>query len=99
MKVLERKVELKHFLLGGYTIGFVAGCLGGLLSTISTTFTLSFSFESIFCIVVVLPIFYWVYRYSGMVFNDETMKMKLLYFFISMLGLFFGLFFSELLLS
>ena len=62
-------------------------------------YSFSFSFESIFCIVVVLPIFYWVYRYSGMVFNDETMKMKLLYFFILMLGLSFGLFFSELLLS
>ncbi|MER2061278.1 MAG: hypothetical protein ABTA16_20960, partial [Niallia sp.] len=67
---MEKKVELKHFLLGGYTIGFVAGCLAGLPLKISTTFNLSFSFESIFCIVVVLPIIYWVYRYSGLVFND-----------------------------
>ena len=96
---MERKVELKHFLLGGYTIGFVVGCLTSLLSKISTTVNLSFSFESIFCIVVVLPIIYWVYRYSGMVFDDQTMKMKLLYAFILLLGFSFGIFFFELLLS
>lgn len=97
--MLERKIELEHFLLGSYTIGFVAGCLGGLLTKISTIFNFNFSFETIFCILVVLPIFYWVYRYSGMVFNDQTMKIKLLYAFILIIGLFLGLIFSELLLG
>ena len=97
MKILEGKVELKHFLLGGYTIGFVLGSLVFFLTEINKDFQLSFSFENILCIIVVLPIFYWVYRYSGMVFDDQTMKMKLLYSFILILGFSFGIFFFELL--
>lgn len=99
MKILEGKFDLKHFLLGSYTIGFVIGSLSFFQSEINRDFQFSFSFESIFCISVVSPIFYWVYRYSGMVFNDQTMKMKLLYFFILILGFAFGIFFFELLLN
>lgn len=99
MKILEGKFDLKHFLLGSYTIGFVFGSLAFFLVDINIDFQFSSSFESIFCIAVVLPILYWVYRYSGLVFNDQTMKMKLLYFLIFILGLSFGIFFFELLLN
>jgi hypothetical protein len=99
VKIREGKVDLKHFLLGSYTIGFVFGSLAFFLAEINIDFHFSFSFESIFCIAVVLPILYWVYRYSGLVFNDQTIKMKLLYFFILILGFSFGIFFFELLLG
>lgn len=95
MEILKRK-ELEHFLLGSYTIGFI---MGSWLYVINPTLNLSFSFENIFCIIVVLPILYWVYRYSGMVFNDQSIKMKLMYSLVLILGLGFGIFFSELLLS
>ncbi|BAK17235.1 predicted membrane-associated, metal-dependent hydrolase [Solibacillus silvestris StLB046] len=94
-----KRNELKHFLLGGYTIGFIVGWLVVLISVINPTFNLSFSFKSIFCILVVLPILYWTYRYSGMVFNDQTMKVKLIYSFVLFLGFCFGIFFTELLLN
>lgn len=100
MKVLERREKnLEYLLLGSYTIGFVAGCLGGFSTEVSTTLDFSFSFESIFCILVLLPIFYWVYRYSGMLFNDQAMKIKLLYALILIIGLFFGVIFTELILG
>ncbi|MFS0876819.1 hypothetical protein [Solibacillus isronensis] len=94
---IKRSNELKHFIFGGYTIGFIMGCWVVIISENNPTINLSFSFESIFCIVVVLPLLYWVYRYSGMVFNNQSLKIKLLYSFILILGICFGIFFSELL--
>ena len=75
--------------------------MGILISEINPSLNLNFSFsvKSIFGFLVVLPILYWAFRYSGMVFNDQTIKMKLIYSFILLLGLCLGITFSELLLN
>lgn len=95
----EKKTKPIHLLLSSYTIGFVLGSLGFFISEMNKDFQLDFSKESILCLLIIFPIIYWVYRYSGMAFNDQNLKVKLLYFALFILGIFLGLLFFELSLN
>ncbi|MEK4520662.1 hypothetical protein NSQ95_16550 [Psychrobacillus sp. FSL W7-1457] len=96
---IKKDKTLTHLLLSSYTIGFVLGSLTFFISERNKDFHYSFSKEYIFCFIILFPIIYWVYRYSGRVFNNQTLKIKLLYFALWMLGMFFGLVFFELILN
>ncbi|MGA3602321.1 hypothetical protein [Lysinibacillus agricola] len=97
---IKKDKTLTHLLFSSYTIGFVSGGLAFFMSERENKdFQFSFSLESIFCLLILSPIVYWVYRYSGMVFNDQSMKVKLLYFALCIVGMSFGIFFFELLLN
>ncbi len=79
-----------HLLFGSYTIGFIVGGGSIIISETNKTFDFNFSIGSFFCMLFLAPIIYWVYRFHGMVFNDASLPMKLLYFSLSILGIFGG---------
>ncbi|MEB2281738.1 hypothetical protein LAV73_17300 [Lysinibacillus xylanilyticus] len=97
---IKKDKTLTHLLFSSYTFGFVCGGLEFfLMERKNIDFQFSFSKESFFCLLIVSPIIYWVYRYSGMIFNVQSMKVKLLYFVLWMVGMYFGLMFFELTLN
>ncbi|MFJ7406352.1 MULTISPECIES: hypothetical protein [unclassified Lysinibacillus] len=96
---MEKNRTITHLLLSSYTIGFVLGGLTFFISERNIDFQYSFSIEYIVCFLFVLPIIYWIYRYSGRVFNIQSMKVKLLYIALWIVGMFFGLIFFELIIK
>ncbi|MGE7840374.1 hypothetical protein ACQKNX_06235 [Lysinibacillus sp. NPDC093712] len=96
---IKKDRTLTHLLLSSYTIGFVLGCLTFFITERNIDYQFSFSIETIFSFVLLLPIIYWGYRYSGMVFNKQHMKVKLLYIVLWIVGMYFGLIFFELVLK
>lgn len=93
---IKKNKTIIHLLLSSYTIGFVLGGLAFFISEINKDFLFSFSIESIFCFIILLPIIYWVYRYSGMVFNDQKLIIRLLYILLCIIGFGLGVIFFEL---
>lgn len=93
---IKKDKTLTHLCFSSYTIGFVIGGLFFFITEINKEFQFSFSKESFFCLLILLPIIYWVYHYSAMVFNNQNLKTKLLYFALCILGMFFGIIFFEL---
>jgi len=94
---VNKSKTLTHLLLSGYTIGFVLGGLAFFMA--ETNLQFSVSKESIFYLIFLTPIIYWVYRYSGMVFNNQNFKIKLYYIVIFLFGMAFGIIFFELILN
>ncbi|MBE5082077.1 hypothetical protein J2D69_02745 [Lysinibacillus sphaericus] len=93
----KRDKTLIHLLFSSYTIGFVLGGLGFFLTEIKNIdFQFNFSKESVFCFLILSPIIYWVYRYSGRIFDVQSMKVKLLYFVLWIIGMAFGIIFFDL---
>ena len=99
MEIKKQEKTLTHLFFGSYTIGFVLGGVAFILSERNRDFQFTFSKEYILCFFIFLPIIYWVYRYSGIVFNNQSLKVKLLYFVLWILGMFFGIVFFEILLN
>ncbi|KGA80559.1 MAG: hypothetical protein M3043_07235 [Lysinibacillus fusiformis] len=93
---LKRHKTLTHLFLGSYTIGFVVGGFTFFISLRNSHFQIKFSIESILCAFILLPIIYWIYRYSGMVFNNQPFTVKFLYLVLFILGMFLGILFFEL---
>lgn len=85
----RKNKTLTHLLFSSYTIGFV---LGGFTFFITET-SMTISKEGIFSFILLLPIIYWIYRYSGMVFNEQSMKIKFLYAVLFLIGICFGVLF------
>ncbi|MFI8685976.1 hypothetical protein [Rossellomorea sp. NPDC077527] len=96
---IKREKTLTHLFFSGYTSGFVVGGLFFFSNEINIDFQLSFSKESFFCLLFLLPIIYWFYRYVGIVFNNQRLIIKLLYFALFVLGIFFGILFFEFILN
>lgn len=94
-----KNIMLTHLLFSSYTIGFILGGLTFFLVELDKDFHIKLSTEGILCIFMVLPIVYWVYRYSGMIFNNQNFKIKILYTCLGIIGFFFGAIFFEILLK
>lgn len=96
---MEIKKILIHLLFSSYTIGFILGGFTFFLVELDKNFYIKLSTEDILCFFMVIPIAYWVYRYFGMVFNDQNFKIKIFCICLSISGFFFGAIFFEVLLK
>lgn len=96
---IKKDRTLIHLFFSSYTIGFVVGGIVFFITETKKDFQFSFTGESFFSLLILLPIIYWVYCYTGTVFNNQSLKIKSLYFALCLLGMFFGIVFFELILS
>ncbi|QTB27597.1 hypothetical protein [Lysinibacillus sphaericus] len=103
---IKKDKTLIHLLFSSYTIGFVLGGLQFFLmerknlgKIIDYSLHFSFTKESVFCFLILSPIIYWVYLYSGKILDVQNMKVKLLYFVLLMISYAFGFIFFDLALN
>ena len=96
---IKKDKMLTHLCFGSYTIGFVVGSLVFFISEINKDFQIKFSVDTIICFLLISPVFYWTYRYFGMVFDNQSLKVKLPSFLLMLIGFCSGVIFFEIIVN